>query len=130
MPIAAVTFGLIGGPLAWFVELCTNYWLASWSCFPTDRRGVTPLAGVGWSWPTMLASWAVCMLVAALAVLTSWRLFRGTSQARQRDYYHLIEDGDGRLAFLALWGMLLSGGALLTMILDIVAFVVLPRCAG
>ena len=130
IPVAAATFGLIGGPIAWFVELCASYWLASWSCFPKDHRGVTPLEGVDWSWPTMLALWGACLVVAALALLTSWRLFRDTRQARERDYYHLIEDGDGRLAFLALWGMLLSGGALLTLAFDVVAFVVLPRCGG
>ncbi len=130
IPPAAATFALLGGPLAWFIELCADYWLASWSCFPKDQRGATPLEGVGWSGPTMLAIWSACMLVAVLALVTSWRLFRDTRQARERDYYHLIEDGDGRLAFLALWGMLLSGGALLTLIIDVVAFVVLPRCGG
>ncbi len=78
----------------------------------------------------MLAIWSACILVAVLALITSWRLFRDTKQARERAYYHLIEDGDGRLAFLALWGMLLSGGALLTLIIDVVAFMVLPRCGG
>jgi len=132
MPMAATTFGLVGGPLAWFVELCANYWLASWSCFPKDHRGVTPLEGVGWSSPAMFALWAACLAVAALALLTSWRLFTDTTrEARERDYYHrLIEDGEGRRAFLALWGMLLSGGALLTLLFDIAAFVVLPRCGG
>jgi hypothetical protein len=131
----AATFGLVGGPLAWFVELCADYGLSSWSCFPKDHRGLTPIEGTSWSWPTMLGLWTACMLVAALALLTSWRLFHGTREARDKDYYHLIEDGliedgDGRLAFLALWGMLLSGGALVTLIADVVAFTVLPRCAG
>lgn len=130
IPMLAAAFGLLGGPLAWFIELCGDYGISSWSCFPKDHRGLTPIEGGGWSWPTMLALWSACILIAVLATLTSWRLFRNTRQARQKDYSHLIEDGDGRLAFLALWGLLLSGGAAVTLIVDIVAFVVLPRCAG
>jgi len=120
----------MAGPLAWFIELCSNYGLASWSCFPKEYRGITPIEGAAWSGPTIIGLWIACIVVALLALLTSWRLFRGTREAREKDYYHLIEDGDGRLAFLALWGMLLSGGALITLIADVVAFVVLPRCAG
>jgi hypothetical protein len=130
IPTTAATFALVGGPLAWFIGLCANFWLASWSCFPKDQRGITPIEGIGWSWPAMLAVWAAAMLVALLALLASWRLLRDTKEARERDYYHVIEDGDGRLAFLSLWGLLLSGGALLTLSLTVVAFVVLPRCGG
>ena len=130
VPMLAAGFGLLGGPLAWFLQLCGDYSLVSWSCFPKDHRGSMPVEGVGWSGPMTLALWCVCILIAALAFLTSWRLFRQTRQAQAKDYYHLLEDGDGRLAFLALWGMLLSGGAVITIVLDVVAFVVLPRCGG
>lgn len=130
VPLLAVAFGLIGGPLAWFLELCADYALTSWSCFPKDHRGVTPIEGVGWSGPTMLALWAAGILIAALAWLTSWRLFRQARPANRQSYDHLIEYGDGRLGFLALWGVLLSGGALITIVLDVVAFAVLPRCGG
>jgi len=130
IPLLAVAFGLLGGPLAWFLELCADYGLTSWSCFPKDHRGTTPIEGVGWSGPTMLALWGASVLIAGLALLTSWRVFRQTRAARDKDYYHLVEDGDGRLAFLALWGMLLNGGALITIALDVVAFAVLPRCGG
>jgi hypothetical protein len=78
----------------------------------------------------MIGLWCACIVIAALSLLTGWRLFRETRQVREQDYYHLIEDGSGRLAVLALWGMLLSGGALVTLIVDVVAFVVLPRCGG
>jgi hypothetical protein len=130
VPLLATAFALLGGPIAWFVQLCADYGLASWSCFPRDHRDTTPIEGVGWSGPTMVALWCACILIAVLATLTAWRLFRQTREGRERDYYHLIEDGDGRLAVLGLWGLLLSGGALLTLVIDVVAFVVLPRCGG
>jgi hypothetical protein len=130
IPMLAAAFGLVGGPLAWFLELCGDYSLTSWSCFPKDHRGVTPLEGVGWSGPMMIGLWGASILIAALAFLTSWRLFRNTRAARDKDYYPLLEDGDGRVAVLALWGMLLSGGAVVTIAVDVVAFTVLPRCGG
>ncbi len=136
MPPFMTLFGLLGGPVAWFLVLCAGYGLASWSCFPHDHRGLTPLEGVGWSWPAMVAILIASVLIALLSLFASWRLFQQTREARQRedhqtiDIGHLIEDGDGRMAFLALWGVLLSTGFAITTLLNVVAYVVLPRCAG
>jgi hypothetical protein len=130
MPAFTVAFGLLGGPLAWFLELCAGYGLASWSCFPKDHRGITPIEGVGWTWPTMVGLLAASIVIALLSLMASWRVFQQTREARQRDYYHLIDDGDGRVAFLTLWGVILGAGFAITTLLDVVAYVVLPRCAG
>ena len=130
IPPFTTAFGLLGGPFAWFVLLCAGYGLASWSCFPKDHRGVAPIEGVDWSWPTMVGLLAVCVIIASLSLLASWRVLQQTRQARERDYYHVIEDGDGRLAFLALWGVLLGAGFAITTLLNVIAYVVLPRCGG
>ena len=131
-PIPAFTtaFGLLGGPLAWFLQLCAGYGLASWSCFPKDQRGLLPIEGAAWSWPTVIALSSASVLLALASLFASWRLFQQTREARERDLYHVIEDGDGCIAFLGLWGILLGGGFAVTTLLNLVAFVVLPRCAG
>ncbi|MDB6092117.1 MAG: hypothetical protein JWN85_4901 [Gammaproteobacteria bacterium] len=123
-------FGLLGGPLAWFVQLCTGYGLASWSCFPKDQRGLTPIEGAAWIWPTIIAMLVAAVVIALAACYTSWRLFRRTRDEAAKGHHHLMEVGVGRTRFVALWGVLLGGGFALATIINAVAFMVLPRCAG
>ena len=40
-----------------------------------DHRDVTPIEGVGWSWPLMVALLALSVLVALLSLAASWCLF-------------------------------------------------------
>lgn len=133
VPLPALTtgFGLLGGPLAWFLQLCAGYGLASWSCFPKDQRAVLhPIAGASWSGPTIVALSTASVLIALASLYASWRLFRQAPAARERDLYHVIEDGDDRLAVLGLWGILLGSGFAVATLLNVIPFLVLPRCAG
>jgi len=123
-------FGLLGGPLAWFVQLCAGYGLASWSCFPKDQRGVVPVVGVSWSWPTMVVLLVVSVIIAVAAFFAAYRNFQQTRDEGHGDHAHLMEVGSGRTRFVALWGMMLGAGFAVATVIDAVAFVVLPRCAG
>jgi hypothetical protein len=124
------TFGLVGGPLAWFLQLCAGYGLASWSCFPKDQRGLLPIAGASWTWPTMIVLFIVSVVIALAAFFASWRIYARIRDETGGGPGHLLEAGSGRTRFIALWGMLLSGGFAIATVLDTVAFLVLPRCAG
>src|SRR5512140_3829668 len=48
-------FGLIGGPAAWFIQLCAGYTLASWPCFPMDERRMFPLRNYNWTFAAIVA---------------------------------------------------------------------------
>jgi hypothetical protein len=115
-------FALAGGPLAWFVQLCAGYALATWPCFPADHRRLVPQNGYTWTFPLMVALLIAGVVVALLAFGVSWRTY-----ARTRD-----ETGgdDGRTRFLALWGMLLGAGFAVATSLTAVAFLLVPRCDG
>jgi hypothetical protein len=126
----ASTFGLLGGPLAWFVQLCAGYGLASWSCFPKDQRGIAPLAGASWSWSVMVSLLTASVVIAVASLFAARSNFARTRQEGAGDHVHLMEVGVGRTRFIALWGMLLGGGFAVATLLDAVAFLVLPRCAG
>lgn len=125
----ASVFGLVGGPLAWFVQMCAGYALASWPCFPKDHRMVSPLAGYAWTSPAMVIALVAGVAVALAALFVSWRELIRTRHANA-DQRHQIESGAGRARFLALWGIFLGGGFALTTVITAFAFVVLPRCAG
>jgi hypothetical protein len=133
---AALAFGLAGGPMAWAVELNVGYGLASWPCFPGDHRMLQPLYGYGWSWPAMIAILFAATFIALVALWVSWRSFQKTSPMGlpgradpQRQDGHL-DTGTGRTRFLALWGLVFSGGFALAALATGVAYLTVPRCGG
>jgi len=126
----ASVFGLVGGPLAWFVQMCAGYALASWPCFPKDQRMLVPLAGYAWTSTAMAIALLAGVAIALTALFVSWRAFDRTRRESDGDSPRLSESGAGRARFLALWGILLGGGFALTTVITAFAFVVLPRCAG
>jgi hypothetical protein len=129
LPVASV-FGLVGGPLAWFVQMCAGYALASWPCFPKDHLILSPLAGYAWTLPAMVIGLAAGVAISLAALFVSWRAFDRTRRESEGRSPRFSGSGAGCTRFLALWGMLLGGGFALTTVITAVAFVVVPRCAG
>jgi hypothetical protein len=130
LSIGEALFGVFGGPLAWFVQLCAGYALATWPCFPLDHRLLIPQGGYAWSFPLMVALLVAGVVVALAAFGVSWRTYARTRNEGGGDDRHLIEVGAGRARFLALWGMLLGAGFAVATSLTAVAFLLVPRCNG
>lgn len=127
---AASLFGLLGGPLAWFAQLCAGYALASWPCFGRDERRLAPLAGYEWTRSAMLATLIAGVAIGIAAFLVSYRGYRQARHEIAGDLRELAEKGGGRRSFLALWGMVFAAGFAVTTSLTAIALLVLPRCAG
>jgi hypothetical protein len=123
-------FGVLGGPLAWYLQLCAGYALASQPCFRGGVRVTAPLRTAQWTWPAMILAMLAAVAVALLALLISWRAFRRTRSEAQGGAAHLSEMGSGRTRFLALWGVLLGAAFASATAISAVAFITLPRCAG
>jgi hypothetical protein len=70
------------------------------------------------------------VFIAIAAFFAAYRNFRRTRDEGHGDHAHLMEVGAGRTRFVALWGMMLGAGFAVATVIDAVAFVVLPRCAG
>jgi hypothetical protein len=123
-------FGLFGGPLAWYLQLCAGYALASQPCFRGGLGVTAPLRTEQWTWPAMILAMLTAVAVALLALLVSWRTFVRTRAEGSGGVTHMIEAGDSRTQFLALWGVLLGAAFALAAAISAVAFITLPRCAG
>lgn len=121
-------FRLFGGPLAWYLQLCAGYALASQPCFRNGHRVVLPLPAFEWTWPAMILAMIAAVAVALLSLLVSWRTLRRTWAEASGESTQLI--AVGRTKFLALWGVLLGGAFALAAAITAVAFIMLPRCAG
>jgi amino acid transporter len=122
LSIGEALFGVFGGPLAWFVQLCAGYALATQPC-----RSQSSYAG---SFPVMVALLIAAVLVALAAFGVSWRTYARTRDETGGDHRHLMEVGAGRTRFLALWGMLLGAGFAVATSLTAIAFLLVPRCDG
>jgi hypothetical protein len=123
-------FGILGGPLAWYLQLCAGYALASQPCFRAGVRMTAPLRAAQWTWPAMILSMVAAVAVALLALLISWHAFRRTRPEAQGAAAHLSDMGSGRTRFLALWGVLLGAAFATATAISAAAFITLPRCAG
>lgn len=130
VPTVHVLIGLLGGPFAWFAQLCLIYPLASAPCFPHGARATTLAAAMSWTTGAMIAISILAAVIALGALALSRRAFEQTRGEAGGDHRKLIEVGVGRTGFLSLWGMLLSGGSLITILCTALAYGFLPRCVA
>ena len=98
-PRAESFFRLFGGPIAWFVQLCGGYALASRPCFIDGDRSWLPAAGLRWTWPAMIAVMLTAIMIALMALILSWRTYRRAQSEASGDEHHLMEVGAGRRRF-------------------------------
>ena len=88
-----------------------------------------PLYGYGWSWPALVAILFAAAFVALVALWVSWRNFQQVRAEPRREDGH-EDTGAGRTRFLALWGVVFSGGFALASLATGVAYLTIPRCGG
>ena len=129
-------FAVFAAPLAWYVQLCVSYSLASGPCFRDGHRTLAPPASLQWTGPALMLLMASAVVIALVSLLVSWGVLSRVRRRMQGDAEHLTAQGEGRTQFqgrthfLALWGVALGGAFALAAALTGLAFMILPRCAG
>jgi hypothetical protein len=122
----ALCFGLAAAPLAWVAQTIIGYALSSYACFPGDSPRSMPLfAGAE---QIAVAMNLIAIVVAAVAASIACRSWQATRDEDDGRASHLVEVGEGRTRFLALWGMLTSVGFLVAMIFASLAILLVPLC--
>jgi len=129
-PVWQLTFGLLGGPAAWFMQLCAGFALSSWPCFPGDQRLVAPALAWAWTRPATAVIALLAFAVALAAMTISGRLLRDASSERFGGSAAPAGMSTGRTRFLALWGTVAGGAFAVAITFTGIAFFTLPRCAG
>lgn len=122
-------FGIFGGPLAWFVQLCVGYGLMATPCYPGPERQTTLSSEAAWTVPANIVVYLLCLALAVAAgfmALRSWRRTRGEKRGTPDQ---VMEAGHGRTRFLAVWGVLLGFGFAIVIAANAVALLVVPPCA-
>ena len=131
-PVSAFesVFGLLGGPAAWFAQLCAGYAMASWPCFPREEHHILPEPDYAWTWAAIVAVSIVAIGVSLGAFAVSRRIYNRVQGECRGSHQHQLNAGSGRTRFLALWGMVLGASFAVATAMTLIAFFVLPRCAG
>jgi hypothetical protein len=122
--------GLLLPPLAWTIELFVDYGLASHACFPRAQPLLSTPPGWGTVWSTLLAVNIAALLVACVATFISfciWRRTRGAVSSRQEE---LVEAGEGRTRFLAVWGIWTGVWFAIAILFNTIAVFAVPTCGS
>jgi len=123
-------FALFAGPLAWLVQLYAGYALASESCYPGSERRLTLPAHLVWTRPAIAIVMIAACLVCLLAMASSLRSYRRSAAEMRGDPAEAVLSDAQRTCFLSLWGMIFGAGAAVGSVLILLAYFVLPQCAG
>lgn len=115
----ALWFGLLGGFVAWTLQTLVNLPVAAHGCYPQLAPLSHPVIAVrGLAFTVSVAA----VLVSAAAMFVAWRSWSRTREENQGSSgagdahgpaAALLETGEGRTRFMALAGVLTSGGFLL-----------------
>jgi hypothetical protein len=104
--------------------------MASWPCFPREEHRILPEAGYAWTWAAIVAVSVVAIGISFAAFAVSRRTYERVQGESHGSHQHLLDVGSGRTRFLALWGMVLGASFAVATAMTLIAFFVLPRCAG
>jgi hypothetical protein len=130
MKVAVGLFSVFGGPLAWFVQLCGGFALATQPCVVAGVHAAEPATRLQWTGSAMSVLMGVSLLAALASFALARRSFERTQTGLRRTEGNPEDTARGRSRFLALWGMQLAGVFALGIAMTAVGFWMLPRCAG
>ncbi|MEF2073615.1 hypothetical protein [Consotaella aegiceratis] len=100
--------GLLGGPLAWLVEICATTALSGLACSAGDGP-VTPMLDMADGiYGALIAVNVAALILTVLAFGASYRAFRATAHRENDSPEDVTESGEGRTRLLAVWGIGLS----------------------
>jgi hypothetical protein len=121
-------FPLLAPPLAWTIHLALNFGLASHACFPDGEPLAVPPAGFDWLRLLLLVVDLGAMAVAVIAVAVAYRSWMVSARELAATEARVMEEGESRTRFLAIWGTLIGAGFLIAILFDFVGLWVLPIC--
>ncbi len=126
--LGALWFGLLGGPVAWTLQLLIDYPLVAHACFPDAAPRIAPT--IESLQLQILVTSAIALAVAALALfiaVRSWRTLGGVLEDARTDCTDAAPPL-GRARFMALAGILASGITIVGIVLHAGFILILAPC--
>ncbi len=119
---------LLAAPLAWSAQLLLNYGIASHACFPADAPRAAPIWG--WLHSGLLAINLASLVIAIAATVVSLIIWRRTSKEAAGGHHHLIDVGQGRTRFFAIWGVWSGVWFIVQILFGTIAAIGVPGCGS
>jgi len=123
---SVLLWGIFAAPVACALHTVIGVPLSRWSC-PSD---VLPAPNAGWVRPMLIAIGVVALLIALSGLAVGIRAWRRTHAEHRGGAAALLEVGEGRTRFLALWAVLISGLFAAAVVFNIVSLAIVPLCAS
>jgi hypothetical protein len=124
--LASFWFGILGAPLAWTIQEIVSYIGTSTQC-KADGSSTIP-AHTDTVWQSLLAINLLAMLLALFATgvaVYNWQKVRHEMSGNAHD---LLDEGEGRTRFLAMFGLLTSAGFVIGLVFMIFTLFLAPLC--
>ncbi|RTL88486.1 MAG: hypothetical protein EKK29_05110 [Hyphomicrobiales bacterium] len=128
IPDAALFSALLAPPLAWSAQLLLNYGLASHACFPSWSPKASPMWG--WLDASLLAINLAALVIAIAATVVSFVLWRRVSREAAGSHEDLLDAGQGRTRFFAIWGVWSGVWFIVQILFGTIAAVGVPGCGS
>jgi hypothetical protein len=120
-------FGASVAPLFWLGQLMLGYGVTAYICYPGDHP--EPLIQTRPLFMALVAFDAVALAACAAGAVVSWRIWqRGKDSHSERQF--TVHLGEGRIRFLALWGIMSSLWFFFAILFNTIASVTVPPCVG
>jgi hypothetical protein len=126
--LGSLLFALLAPPLAWAIHLVSNYAFSSNACYPGRSPRNAPLPGFDWLWGLLIAVDLTSMVICVAAALVALRSWPANSEEIRQTASPLLELGEDRTRFLAIWGVIIGSGFFIAVLFDFVGLWVLPIC--
>lgn len=124
--IVRLYVGMTVAPFAWAIHVLIGYSLAAYACYPKTLALDRPL------WPglrtVLVAVTAGCWVILAIGCFVAWRNWRATAHQSPASSHRMLQSGDGRARFMALCGLLVSGGFAIALLFTSVGVPWVPDC--
>jgi hypothetical protein len=124
--LRSLLFSLAAPPLAWSVQSIAGYGISSEACYPGDTPRTVPLFSGMWGLLLMLN--VAALVIGVIAISVAYRNWNATRRETGGDSQHLIERGEGRTRFVAMWGLFLGSGFVLATVFSSIALLISPLC--
>ena len=102
--LGLLMFGIFGAPAAWMLQLLAGSSIAGLVCLGPGGTAVAT-ARADWANPTMIAINLAALLIAGVALAASFRILRQTNSGYAGGHDSVMEAGEGRSRYMAIWGV-------------------------
>lgn len=124
--ILSLALDMALSPLAWSTQSILGYCLSSRACYPRSVPLLLP--SYAWIHSLLLAVTGVAMLVCMVSFLTARRQWRSAWHEVGGDSARLLDVGEGRTRFLAMWGMLIAASFFIATGFSLLTIMLAPLC--